>query len=192
MPPHNPGDNPNTPANHSHGAAGDLWNLYALLHGSSTSLNTTHVGDTVAIFKPSSQKMSAEPQLITDIGQELIIQARFSNPVNIKRICIVGGVDAANTATHPARVRCFVNSDGIDFSNASQIMQCAQEFDLPPNATGKHEVVLRPREFAKVEMLTLYFPRNHGGGEVTTISYIGLMGDHTHTSAATTAIPKSC
>lgn len=104
MPPHGPGM---SGGDHSHCPEfpGDPWNLFSMLATSTTSLNTTVPGDTVGIFKPFERKMSADPHLISDTDREMIIVARFVSPVHIRRICIMGGVDAAGTGTHPSRVR---------------------------------------------------------------------------------------
>ncbi|KAL1371158.1 hypothetical protein AAHE18_01G111500 [Arachis hypogaea] len=52
---------------------------------------------------------------------ELLVFIPFTSDVKIKSISIVGGADG----TSPAKMRAFINRDGIDFSDA-QSMQAIQ------------------------------------------------------------------
>ena len=49
---------------------------------------------------------------------------------------------------------------------------------VDPAADASSQCTLRP--FSRISFLLLHFPGNHGGGERTRVSYIGLQGEHTH------------
>ncbi|OVA08488.1 PITH domain [Macleaya cordata] len=103
----------------------------------------------------------------------LIVNDRFTSDVKIKSISIVGGADG----TSPAKMRAFINRDGIDFSDA-QSMQPVQEWDLVENLQGVLEYQTRYSRFQSVGSLTLHFPENFDA-ETTQIHYIGLKGEAT-------------
>lgn len=104
---------------------------------------------------------------------ELIVFIPFTADVKIKSIAIVGGADG----TSPAKMRAFINRDGIDFSDA-QSMQPVQEWDLAENLQGVLEYQTRYSRFQSVGNITLHFPDNFGG-DTTQIHYIGLKGEAT-------------
>lgn len=175
MPPHGPGMLGGT---HSHNPEfpDDTWNLYCMLSTETTALNVTVPSDSVGIFKPFERRLDAVPQIISDSDSEIIVIARFISPVHIRKMMIIGG---ENPSTHPSHVKCYVNKDDIDFSNISTIKP-VQEFRLENNASGTRELVTLLQPFTNVRTLALYFPSNSGGGDVTSIRYIGLQGEHTH------------
>ncbi|XP_055820463.1 uncharacterized protein LOC129889256 isoform X2 [Solanum dulcamara] len=104
---------------------------------------------------------------------ELIVFIPFTADVKIKSIAIVGGADG----TSPAKMRAFINRDGIDFSDA-QSMQSIQEWDLAENLQGVLEYQTRYSRFQSVGNITLHFPDNFGA-DTTQIHYIGLKGEAT-------------
>ncbi|KAF9601933.1 hypothetical protein IFM89_024267, partial [Coptis chinensis] len=62
----------------------------------------------------------------------------FTSDVKIKSISVVGG----DTGTSPAKMRAFINRDGIDFSDA-QSMRPVQEWELAENLHGVLEYQTR-------------------------------------------------
>jgi hypothetical protein len=175
MPPHGPGM---TGATHSHNPEypDDTWNLYTLLDTATTSLNVTSPSDTIGIFKPHALRLSSSPSLMSDADAEIIVIARFISPVHIRKIMVIGGV---NEDQHPSQLKCYVNQDVFDFSSVSSVA-AVQEFNVPVNTNGSQELITVIHPFNNVTSLVLYFPANHGGGDITTIRYIGLQGEHTH------------
>ncbi len=176
MSPHGPGM---YGAGHSHDPEypEDNWNLYSMLDTATTALNVTNREDAIGIFKPNVLKLSSEPMLISDADSQIIIVARFTSPVHVRRLLIIGGGE--NPDNHPSQVKCFVNHEGIDFINVEDITP-AQTFNLPVNLAGTVELTTAVAPFTNVTVLTFFFPSNHGELEETTIQYIGMQGEHTH------------
>jgi len=180
-----------TNATHSHDAAypEDDWNLYSMLDATLTkALNVTRPDDTIGLFKPFVRRLLPAPVLISDADEEIIVNARFTSPVHIRKIMVVGGGEseaesAAAAATtgvhHPNKLKCYVNHENIDFTSI-EATRCAQEFDLPINASGTVELLVNVSAFTNVTMLTFYFPSNHGQEANTILKYIGMQGEHTH------------
>ena len=176
MPPHGPGM---VGSNHSHNTQypDDSWNLYAMLDVNETrALNVTQPRNVLGVFKPFVLRMQEEPQIISDADSEIIVIARFTNPVSIRRIMIIGGGEDDN---HPNVVRCYVNADLIDFNNIDEFNP-AQSFNLPINRDGNVELTTVLQPFTNIQTLAFYFPTNHGENDMTIIKYIGLQGEHTH------------
>lgn len=176
MPPHGAGM---VGSSHSHDSRfpDDTWNLYSMLDAESTSaLNVTRRGDVMAIFKPHALRLSGESVLMSDADGEVIITARFTSPVSVRKLMVIGGGDEDH---HPAMLRCYVQQDNIDFQNVEEFRP-AQEFRLPINAGGTVELTTVLQPFTNISTLTFYFPRNHGDGDSTIIQYIGMQGEHTH------------
>lgn len=176
------------PLPHGHGMAGashshdekypdDNWNLYAMLDIQLTrALNVTQPNDVVGIFKPHVLRLQEEPKLISDADAEVIILARFTSPVSIRKIMVIGG---SSEQHHPSSLRCYVNTDLIDFNNVNDFTP-AQTFDLPINASGLVELTTVLQPFTNIQTVAFYFPENHGNDDVTIIKYIGMQGEHTH------------
>jgi hypothetical protein len=174
--PHGPGM---IGASHSHNPEypDDSWNLYSMLDRALTSaMNVTVQADVLGVFKPFARRLDAEPILISDADEEIMIFARFTSPVHIRKIMVIGGGDHA---CHPDRLRCYVNQENADFSNI-QSFAISQEFNLPVNDSGTVELITSLRPFTNVTSLIFYFPSNHGGGDSSSIRYIGMQGEHTH------------
>ncbi len=80
MPPHGSGMIGNC---HSHSVEfpDDQWNLFTQLDASeTTALNVTNPGDALGIFKPHARRLNAEPKIISDADQEIIVIASFVSP----------------------------------------------------------------------------------------------------------------
>lgn len=178
MPPHGPGM---AGAGHSHDPEfpDDDWNLYSMLDPqATTALNVTNPRDTIGIFKPHARRLTAEPMLISDADAQIIVVARFTSPVHIRKIMVIGsGVN--EDLNHPSQLKCFVNREAIDFTNVEDINP-DQQFNLAVNPQGTIEMITSLRPFTNVTSLVMFFPSNHGDVQETAIQYIGLQGEHTH------------
>ncbi|CAN4127955.1 unnamed protein product [Withania somnifera] len=140
-----------------------------------SALNEAVTGSVKSVFKPWEQRLySSEGHLESNEGDpELIVFIPFIADVKIKSIAVVGGADGKS----PAKMRAFINRDGIDFSDA-QSMQAVQEWDLAENLQGVLEYQTRYSRFQSVGNITLHFPDNFGA-DTTQIHYIGLKGEAT-------------
>ena len=177
MPPHGPGMKG---ALHSHDPEfpDDDWNLYSHLDRDETSAMNNEEGSIVMdIFKPYVRRLENDVTLSSDADEELLINAVFSSPTNIRKLMFIGGGNSSGQ--HPNKVKCYVNKDDLDFSNIEQYTP-SQEFNLDINELGTIEILTSVREFTGVYRVALFFPSNHGSGDKTTLSYIGMQGEHTH------------
>ena len=175
MPPHGPGF---LGATHSHDPEfpDDNWNLYSMLEESTTALNVTKPEDAVGIFKPFAHRLNPQPELISDADAEIIVVARFTSPVHIRKLMVIGGQEEGH---HPATLKCYVNHENVDFSSV-EALNHAQLFNLPINEEGFVEFTTVLQPFTNVQTIAFYFPNNHGDEETTVIKYIGMQGEHTH------------
>ena len=176
MPPHGPGM---VGAAHSHDVRypDDTWNLYAMLDTETTSaLNVTRPGDVLGIFKPFVKRLETEPILISDADDEIIIALRFTSPVTVRKLMIIGG---PNINQQPARLRCYPEQENIDFNNIEDFRP-AQTFNLQPNGEGTQELITTLHQYTNISTLVLHLQGNLGDLESSTLRYIGLQGDHTH------------
>ena len=87
-------------------------------------------------------------------------------------------VGGNSEAQHPDVLKCFVNRDGIDFTEVGDLSP-TQTFSLPVNTNGSVELVTAVHPFTGVNSLAFYFPSNYGDAS-TAIQYIGMQGEHTH------------
>jgi hypothetical protein len=168
MPPHGGGF---AGATHSHDPEfpDDAWNLYSMLDESTTALNVTQPADAVGIFKPFARRLEA-PHLISDADAEVIVIARFTSPVQIRKILVVGGGAEAH---HPRELRCFANKEDVDFTSVGAVTP-TQVFQLPPNAgSADTELITTLHPFTNVTVIAFYFPANHGDVDTTLIQYLG-------------------
>lgn len=177
MAPHGPGM---SNATHSHDPEfpDDDWNLYSMLDPAlTTALNATRPTDAIGVFRPFARRLETNPLLVSDADEELMLVARFTSPVHIRKIMVIGGGSSA--AHHPAVLKCYVNHENLDFTSI-EATRCEQEFNLQVNSAGTAELIAAIHPFTNVSVLTMYFPRNHGQADNTIVGYIGLQGEHTH------------
>lgn len=175
MPPHGPGF---TGATHSHDPEfpEDSFNLYSMLDAEGTvALNVTRPDHAIGIFKPHARRLTSEPKLVSDADEEIIVIARFTSPVHIRKLIVIGGGEHGH---HPASLRCIINKDGVDFTSIGSLIP-AQVFTLPINENGTVELTTAIQPFTNVTSCAFYFPDNHGA-DTTVIQYIGMQGEHTH------------
>jgi hypothetical protein len=166
-------------ATHSHNPEypDDNWNLYSMIDTTtSTALNVTRPSDAVGIFKPFAHRLADEPELISDADEEIIVIVRFTSPVHIRKIMVIGG--GSDETRHPASLKCYVNHENVDFTSVGSVRP-SQEFNLVVNTQGTSELTTLIHPFTNVTILTFYFPTNHGNPN-TVIKYIGMQGEHTH------------
>ena len=176
MAPHGPGF---TGALHSHNPEypDDNWNLYAMIDTSTTTaLNVTRPSDAVGIFKPFVHRLTAEPEIISDADEEIIVIVRFTSPVHIRKLMIIGGGEEEQ---HPSHLKCYANHENLDFTSIGSVRP-SQEFNLVLNPQGTVELTTLIHPFTNVTSLTFYFPSNHGSHATTVVKYIGMQGEHTH------------
>lgn len=176
MPPHGGGM---TGAAHSHDPEhpDDDWNLYAMLDTSQTiAMNVANSTSAVGVFKPFVRRLNQNPNLVSDADEEILVVARFTSPVHVRKLMVIGGGPSEH---HPSEMQCFVNHEDIDFTNLSAF-RAAQTFSLPVNVEGNRElIVANVAAFSNINCLAFYFPTNHGA-ENTVLQYIGMQGEHTH------------
>lgn len=172
MPPHGPGL---FGAAHSHDPEfpDDAWNLYSMIERV-TALNSIEPENSRNIFTPHVYRCAPNHDILSDADQELIVEVRFTSPVIIRKLMVIGGAEVEH---HPSHVKCYVNREGIDFTNVESF-QPTQQFDLPVNVEGTAEI-LTPSSFSNIMTLVFYFPTNCGS-DVTILRYIGMQGEHTH------------
>jgi len=176
MPPHGGAF---TGALHSHSEEypDDNWNLYSMLDPlTTTALNASVPTHAIGIFKPHSRRCDESPELVSDADEELSGIARFTSPVHIRKIIVIGG--SGGDARNPSKLKCYVNRDNIDFTNVGEIRP-VQEFTLPINSDGSIECTTAIHPFTNVSTCAFYFCANHGA-DTTSIRYIGMQGEHAH------------
>ncbi|CAA0806696.1 Protein of unknown function (DUF1000 [Striga hermonthica] len=175
VPPLESRSRPSSQSLEEHDCSSD-WSLYRHIDLSKVcALNEAVSGSVKSVFRAWEQRLnSAEGHLESNDGDpELIVFIPFTSDVKIKSISVVGGTDG----TSPAKMRAFINREGIDFSDA-QNMQAVQEWELAENLHGVLEYQTRYSKFQSVGNITLHFPDNFGG-DTTQIHYIGLKGTAT-------------
>jgi hypothetical protein len=105
-----------------------------------------------------------------------LIHVPFTVSVKVSALVIRGGPGGAA----PARVRAFVNQDGIDFSDVADLT-AVQEWDLADGDSELEYPTLRAK-FQNVNSITLHVRDNHAADDGTTqtcISYLAFKGEGT-------------
>jgi hypothetical protein len=154
----------------------DSWNLYAMLDQSTTTaLNVTQPTQAISIFKPYALRLQDDIVITSDADEEIIVIARFTSPVHIRKIMVIGGGEESQ---HPSLLKCYVNQETIDFSGIEAIRP-AQVFNLPLNLNGTAELITAIQPFTNITTCAFFFSSNYGASN-TVIKYIGLQGEHTH------------
>lgn len=164
-------------AGHSHNPdyPEDTWNLYQHIEFCD-ALNVTESSDAGGVFKPHVHRLDPEPRLVSDADAEMMIRVTFASPVHIRRIMVIGGGDQAS---HPAKLKAFVNRPDLDFASADGVA-VTEEWDLAANVSGEGFVTTKPARFSNITSVTFLISENLGDEEQTMLQYIGLQGDHTH------------
>ncbi|KAL2170525.1 hypothetical protein VTG60DRAFT_4811 [Thermothelomyces hinnuleus] len=139
-----------------------------------TALNEAEYGSAKAIVKKTwAERLSAEPELASDVDEQLLVNVPFTGQVKLHSILI----RTSDSDSAPKTLKVIINRDDVDFGVAEETSG-TQEFEL--SRTGEvQELPVRRARFNAVRRLTLFFPDNFGDGEedVTRISYLGFKGE---------------
>ncbi|KAL2143903.1 hypothetical protein VTI28DRAFT_9891 [Corynascus sepedonium] len=139
-----------------------------------TALNEAEYGSGKAVVKKTwAERLTAEPELASDVDEQLIVNVPFTGQVKLHSILL----RTSDSDSAPKTLKVIINRDDVDFGVAEETSG-TQEFEL--SRTGEvQELPVRRARFNAVRRLTLFFPDNFGDGEedVTRISYIGFKGE---------------
>jgi hypothetical protein len=131
----------------------------------------------MGVFKPYARRLEELPMIKSDIDEEIIVTIRFTSPCHMRKLMIIGG---GEEESHPKTVKCYVNHEGIDFSNVEDFTPAHVFSNLGINTPGTVELFATPAsKFTNIDVLTFYISENHGG-DATIVQYIGMQGEHTH------------
>ncbi|KAL2155330.1 hypothetical protein VTH82DRAFT_71 [Thermothelomyces myriococcoides] len=139
-----------------------------------TALNEAEYGSAKAIVKKTwAERLSAEPELVSDVDEQLLVNVPFTGQVKLHSILI----RTSDSDSAPKTLKVIINRDDVDFGVAEETSG-TQEFELSRTAEVQ-ELPVRRARFNSVRRLTLFFPDNFGDGEedVTRISYLGFKGE---------------
>jgi hypothetical protein len=91
----------------------------------------------------------------------------------LKSIALLGLHEEA-----PSQMKAYVNREDVDFDTVES-MQADQEWDLVRDVPRDTlpEYPTKITKFSTLRNLTLFFPANFAGSDVTKITYIGLKGE---------------
>ena len=125
-------------------------------------------------FKAYDKRLEPEPFLASDEDDpELIVHVPFTQAVDIRSICVVGGGDGAA----PTSVRLYADREDLEFSSAEELPPI-QTVQLHEDFNGEIWYPLKVHKFQSVQSVALHFPAdNHGGGDdATVLCYVGFKG----------------
>ncbi|KAJ3266131.1 hypothetical protein HDU77_002618 [Chytriomyces hyalinus] len=136
-------------------------------------------GSAKSVFKSWDDRLNDSMVLESDADEQLILFIPFTGNVKLKSIAIRGVAEHA-----PSSMKVFINREDIDFSNVESIQEWDQEWELiDPTVNAMMgeipEYPTRMARFGNVRNLTIFFPANVSGSDVTKIAYIGLKGEWT-------------
>jgi hypothetical protein len=154
-----------------------------------TCLNENRVDSGRSILKLHEERLSSQPQLVSQDDPELLLYIPFTEAVTAQSISIrsvsqEGGSnddDDAEAAAPPRRVRIFTNKDNLDFETARE-MDAQMELELlPPHhfTEGTIDYPLRPAgRFQGISSLTMFVQDNYGDNDdtPTVITHVGVKG----------------
>ncbi|KAK4139834.1 PITH domain-containing protein [Dichotomopilus funicola] len=139
-----------------------------------TTLNEAEFGAGRAVVRKTwAERLSAEPELASDVDEQVIVNVPFTGQVKLHSILLrTSDSDAA-----PKTLKVIINRDDVDFGVAEETSG-TQEFELSRTAEVQ-ELPVRRARFNAVRRLTLFFPDNFGDGDedVTRLSYLGFKGE---------------
>ena len=109
--------------------------------------------------------------LQSDCDEQLILALSFNQAVKIHSMKIKAPGDKG-----PKNVRIFMNQPTtLDFDKADS-MAAAQDLSLTPGQLDGSVIPLKYVKFQNVQNIQLFFKDNHGGGEVTQIDHLVIVG----------------
>ncbi|CAK7202906.1 hypothetical protein SEUCBS139899_005633 [Sporothrix eucalyptigena] len=140
------------------------------------TLNEEQSGSGRAIVKKTwDQRLSAEPELSSDVDEQLLMNVPFTGQVKLHAILL----RTSASLSAPRTLHVFQNRDDIDFGSAEEEAEHAtQTFELA-QTSDIQEFAVKRAIFGQVRRLTLFFPDNFGDGDedVTRLSYLGFRGE---------------
>ncbi|XP_023024831.1 thioredoxin-like [Leptinotarsa decemlineata] len=109
--------------------------------------------------------------LESDCDEQLIISISFNQAVKIHSLKITAPVDKG-----PKAIRIFINQPRtLDFDRADSSTS-VQDIEITPEDVGGSIVNLRYVKFQNVQNIQFYVKSNLGGGDVTRINHLVLIG----------------
>ncbi|TEA16608.1 PITH domain-containing protein [Colletotrichum sidae] len=139
-----------------------------------TALNESQFGSAKAVVKKTwAERLNAEPELVSDADEQLIINVPFTGQVKLHAILL----RTSDSPSAPRTLKVFVNREDLDFS-AAEDAAATQEFEL--SRTGQvQEIPVKRALFGRVQRLTLFLVDNFSDGEEdeTRVSYLGFKGE---------------
>ncbi|KAI0392515.1 translation protein [Xylariaceae sp. FL0594] len=123
-----------------------------------TTLNEAVLDSGKAIVKKEwAQRLSTEPELVSDADPELLMNIPFSGRIRLHSILLRGSLDASS----PRTVRVYINRPDLDFDAVHDDMKPTQELQ-PGRSSEIQEIPVKRALFNNVHHLTLFFPDNFG------------------------------
>lgn len=117
-------------------------------------------------------------ELKSDCDEQLLIRVAFTQPIKLHSLRIDAGGDVEQA---PKTVRIFSNvTNPLDFEDA-EVADSTQDIELENGQLGK-AVPVRFVKFQKVNNLTIFIKDNQGGGDVTALSRLQLIGQTNQTT----------
>ncbi|AEO71373.1 6cb32f30-01bf-4c41-bd5e-a8a1ac9d5e41 [Thermothielavioides terrestris] len=139
-----------------------------------TTMNEARYGSGREVVRKTWQeRMSPEPEVASDVDEQLLINIPFTGQVKLHSILL----RTSDSDSAPKTLKVIINREDVDFGVAEET-DGTQTFELSRTAEVQ-ELPVRRARFNAVRRLTLFFPDNFGDGEedVTRISYIGFKGE---------------
>ncbi|KAL2021153.1 hypothetical protein VTK56DRAFT_7459 [Thermocarpiscus australiensis] len=139
-----------------------------------TTLNEAQYGSGKAVVKKTwAERMDPEPELASDVDEQLLINIPFTGQVKLHSILL----RTSDSDSAPKTLKVIINRDDVDFPTAEET-DGTQTFELS-RTSEVQELPVRRARFNAVRRLTLFFPDNFGDGDedVTRISYVGFKGE---------------
>ncbi|CAK7241509.1 MAG: hypothetical protein STHCBS139747_002971 [Sporothrix thermara] len=142
------------------------------------TLNEERSGSGRAIVQKTwDQRLAAEPELASDVDEQLLMHVPFTGQVKLHAILL----RTSASASAPRTLHVFQNRDDLDFGSAeeeAEAKHATQTFELA-QTSDIQEFAVKRAIFGQVRRLTLFFPDNFGDGDedVTRLSYLGFRGE---------------
>jgi len=139
-----------------------------------TTLNEAepHAGSAI-VQKTWAQRLDAEPELRSDVDEQLLMTIPFTAQIRLHSILI----RTSTAEDAPKTLKLYVNREDLDFATAAdlsstQTLELAQSNDV-------QEYPVKRALFDTTRSLTLFFEDNWGYGDVdvTFLAYLGFRGD---------------
>jgi len=138
-----------------------------------TCLNEAVEDSAKGIFRAWDQRKDFSQFVESDADEELLINVPFAGNVKLKSVVVIGG----HETSAPNKLRIFKNRPHMTFDDASS--EADQEMALTRDADGSVEYPTKIVKFSNVHCVSLHFPSNFGGEDMTKIYFVGLKGDFT-------------